>query len=395
MFEKELEELNQKSLLRTLRRINSAQGPRVKIDGREIILLSSNNYLGLANHPRVKEAAIRGIEKYGFGSGASRLISGNMTLHEELEERIADFKGTEAAILFNSGYTANIGIIPALVGKGDFIYSDELNHVSIIDGSRLSRAEIRIYPHKDMTVLEELLKKDKNNGRKLIVTDTVFSMDGDIAPLKDIYNLSQKYSAFLMVDEAHATGVLGSKGRGAVEHFALKGENIIQMGTLGKALGTFGAYIAGSKDLIVYLRNKARSFIYTTSLPPAVAAAAIEAINIIAEDDSLIKGLWDNRKVFIDGLHSLGFDTLSSETPIIPVLAGNIHKALEMAETLYEECIYAPAIRPPTVPEGSSRIRTTVMANHTKEDIEAALSAFRKIKNGKGSNNHRCVERTR
>lgn len=395
MFEKELEELNQKSLLRTLRRINSAQGPRVKIDGREIILLSSNNYLGLANHPRVKEAAIRVIEKYGFGSGASRLVSGNMTLHEELEERIADFKGTEAAILFNSGYTANIGIIPALVGKGDFIYSDELNHVSIIDGSRLSRAEIRIYPHKDMTVLEELLKKDKNNGRKLIVTDTVFSMDGDIAPLKDIYNLSQKYSAFLMVDEAHATGVLGSKGRGAVEHFALKGENIIQMGTLGKALGTFGAYIAGSKDLIVYLRNKARSFIYTTSLPPAVAAAAIEAINIIAEDDSLIKGLWDNRKVFIDGLHSLGFDTLSSETPIIPVLAGNIHKALEMAETLYEECIYAPAIRPPTVPEGSSRIRTTVMANHTKEDIEAALSAFRKIKNGKGSNNHRCVERTR
>lgn len=395
MFEKELEELNQKSLLRTLRRINSAQGPRVKIDGREIILLSSNNYLGLANHPRVKEAAIRVIEKYGFGSGASRLISGNMTLHEELEERISDFKGTEDAILFNSGYTANIGIIPALVGKGDFIYSDELNHVSIIDGSRLSRAEIRIYPHKDMTVLEELLKKDKNNGRKLIVTDTVFSMDGDIAPLKDIYNLSQKYSAFLMVDEAHATGVLGSKGRGAVEHFALKGENIIQMGTLGKALGTFGAYIAGSKDLIVYLRNKARSFIYTTSLPPAVAAAAIEAINIIAEDDSLIKGLWDNRKVFIDGLHSLGFDTLSSETPIIPVLAGNIHKALEMAETLYEECIYAPAIRPPTVPEGSSRIRTTVMANHTKEDIEAALSAFRKIKNGKGSNNHRCVERTR
>lgn len=395
MFEKELEELNQKSLLRTLRRINSAQGPRVKIDEREIILLSSNNYLGLANHPRVKEAAIRGIEKYGFGSGASRLISGNMTLHEELEERIADFKGTEAAILFNSGYTANIGIIPALVGKGDFIYSDELNHVSIIDGSRLSRAEIRIYPHKDMTVLEELLKKDKNNGRKLIVTDTVFSMDGDIAPLKDIYNLSQKYSAFLMVDEAHATGVLGSKGRGAVEHFALKGENIIQMGTLGKALGTFGAYIVGSKDLIVYLRNKARSFIYTTSLPPAVAAAAIEAINIIAEDDSLIKGLWDNRKVFIDGLHSLGFDTLSSETPIIPVLAGDIHKALEMAETLYEECIYAPAIRPPTVPEGSSRIRTTVMANHTKEDIEAALSAFRKIKNGKGSNNHRCVERTR
>ncbi|MEK6691102.1 MAG: 8-amino-7-oxononanoate synthase [Nitrospirota bacterium] len=395
MFEKELEELNQKSLLRTLRRINSAQGPRVKIDGREIILLSSNNYLGLANHPRVKEAAIRVIEKYGFGSGASRLISGNMTLHEELEERIADFKGTEAAILFNSGYTANIGIIPALVGKGDFIYSDELNHVSIIDGSRLSSAEIRIYPHKDMTVLEELLKKDKNNGRKLIVTDTVFSMDGDIAPLKDIYNLSQRYSAFLMVDEAHATGVLGSKGRGAVEHFALKGENIIQMGTLGKALGTFGAYIAGSKDLIVYLRNKARSFIYTTSLPPAVAAAAIEAINIIAEDNSLIKGLWDNRKVFIDGLHSLGFDTLSSETPIIPVLAGNIHKALEMAETLYEECIYAPAIRPPTVPEGSSRIRTTVMANHTKEDIEAALSAFRKIKNGKGSNNHRCVERTR
>ncbi|MBI5198530.1 MAG: aminotransferase class I/II-fold pyridoxal phosphate-dependent enzyme, partial [Nitrospirae bacterium] len=218
---------------------------------------------------------------------------------------------------------------------------------------------------------------------------------GDIAPLKEIYELARRYDSILIVDEAHATGVLGKKGRGAIEHFGLQNNDIIQMGTLSKALGTFGAYIAGSKGLIVYLRNKARSFIYTTSLPPAVAAAAIEAINIITEDDSLIKGLWDNRKVFIDGLHSLGFDTLSSETPIIPVLAGDIPKALEMAEILYEECIYAPAIRPPTVPEESSRIRTTVMANHTKEDIEAALSAFRKIKNGKGSNNHRCVERTR
>lgn len=379
MFDKELKELNQKSLLRTLRRIDSAQGPRVIIDGKEVILLSSNNYLGLANHPRVKKAAVTAIEKYGFGSGASRLISGNMSLHEELEERICEFKGVEAALIFNSGYTTNIGIIPILVGKGDFVYSDELNHASIIDGSRLSRAEIRIYPHKDMNTLEDILKKDGGKIRKLIITDTVFSMDGDLAPLKDIYDLSQRYSTLLMVDEAHATGVIGKMGRGAVEHFGLSGKDIIQMGTFGKALGSFGAYVAGSKDLIGYLINKARSFIYTTSLPSSVAAASIEAIKIIEEDESLIKRLWDKRKMFIDGLHSLGINTLCSETPIIPILIGDPYKAMEAARILFEQGVYAPAIRPPTVPEGSSRIRTTVMATHTRDDIEEALRAFRKV----------------
>jgi 8-amino-7-oxononanoate synthase len=376
-FEKELNELSQKGLLRTLKRIDSAQGPKVIIDGKEVILLSSNNYLGLANHERVKEAAINAIERYGLGSGASRLISGNMSLHEELEERIAKFKGKDEALLFNSGYTANIGIIPAIIGKGDFIYSDELNHASIIDGSRLSRAEIRVYPHKDTNALEYLLKRD--NGRKLIITDTVFSMDGDIAPLKEIYDLSQKYSAILMVDEAHATGVLGKKGRGGLEHFGIEDKDIIQMGTLGKALGAFGAYVTGSKGLIGYLRNKSRSFIYTTSLPPSIAAAAIEAIKIIEEDGSLIKGLWNNRKIFVEGLHSLGFDTLNSENPIIPIFIGETYKAMKMAELLFEEGVFAPAIRPPTVPEGSSRIRTTVMATHTREDIEKALRAFRKL----------------
>lgn len=378
MFEKELKELKKKGLFRTLRRIDSAQGPTVKIDGREVILLASNNYLGLANHPRVKEAAIRAIERYGFGSGASRLISGNMSLHEELEERIAKFKGTESALLFNSGYTANTGIIPAVVGKGDFIYSDELNHASIIDGCRLSRANIRIYPHKDIDTLERLSKKDK--GRKLIITDTIFSMDGDIAPLKDIYYLAQKYSAIFMVDEAHATGVLGKRGRGAVEYFGLRNKDIIQMGTLGKALGSFGAYAAGSKELITYLRNKVRTFIYTTSLPPPVAAAAIEAIKIIEDDKSLIKRLWDNRKMLVDGLNSSGFNTMGSQTPIVPILLGDAKKALRVAHALFEEGIYAPAIRPPTVPEGESRIRTTVMAIHTKDDIEKALRAFEKIK---------------
>lgn len=379
MFEKELKYLNQKGLLRTLRKIDSAEGPRITINGKELILLSSNNYLGLANHPRVKEAAIRAIERYGLGSGASRLISGNMSPHEELEERISRFKGTESALVFNSGYTANIGIIPSIVGKGDFIYSDELNHASIIDGSRLSRAEIRIYPHKDMNGLEDLLKKEKGNGRKLIITDTVFSMDGDIAPLKEIYELSKRYDAILMVDEAHATGVLGKKGRGAIEHFNLKDNDIIQMGTLGKALGTFGAYVAGSKELISYLKNKARSFIYTTSLPPSIAAASIEAINIIEEDPTYLRKLWENRKVFIEGLHSMGLNTLCSETPIIPVFIGDMQKALEIARLLFEEGIFAPAIRPPTVPEGSSRIRTTVMATHTKDDLDEALKAFRKV----------------
>ncbi len=378
-FIEELKELKQKDLLRAMRKIDSAQGPRVLIEGREIILLSSNNYLGLANHPRVKEAAIRAIERYGFGSGASRLISGNMSLHEELEERLARFKGVESALIFNSGYTANTGVIPAIAGIGDFIYSDELNHASIIDGSRLSRAEIRVYPHKDMNALEDLLKKEKGQGRKLIITDTVFSMDGDIAPLKEIYDLSRMYDAILMIDEAHATGVLGKKGRGAIEHFNLKDNDIIQMGTLGKALGTFGAYIAGSKELINYLISKARSFIYTTSLPPSVLAAAIEAINIIEEDGSLLKRLWDNRKRFIESLHSSGFDTLRSETPIIPVFIGDAHKAIKMAEFLFEQGIFAPAIRPPTVPEGRSRIRTTVMATHTKEDIEKAVKALSKV----------------
>lgn len=380
-LENELKDLEQKGLLRTLKRVDSDQGPRVKIDGKEVILLSSNNYLGLANHPRVKRAAINAIEKYGLGSGASRLISGNMSLHEELEERIAKFKGTEKSLLFNSGYTANTGVIPALVGKGDFIYSDELNHASIIDGSRLSKAEIKIYPHKDIERLEDLLKRDRGKGKRLIITDTVFSMDGDIAPLKELYELSERYSALLMVDEAHATGVLGKKGRGGVEHFGLEDKNIIQMGTLSKALGSFGAYIAGSKSLIVYLKNKARSFIYTTSLPPAIAAASIEAINIIEEDSSLIKRLWDNRRIFIEGFHSIGLDTMSSETPIIPIFIGDTYKALKVADLLFKEGIYAPAIRPPTVPEGSSRIRTTVMATHTDEDIEKALRAFGRVIN--------------
>ncbi|MEK6692036.1 MAG: 8-amino-7-oxononanoate synthase [Nitrospirota bacterium] len=379
IFKKELEELNQKGLVRTLKRIDSAQGPRVTIDRREIILLSSNNYLGLANNTRVKEAAIRAIERYGFGSGASRLISGNTALHEELEEKIARFKGTESALIFNSGYTANTGVIPALVGKGDFIYSDEFNHASIIDGSRLSRAEIRIYPHKDMNSIEDLLKRDAGNGRKLIITDTVFSMDGDIAPLKEIYELAMRYDAILMIDEAHATGVLGKKGRGAIEHFGLENNDIIQMGTLGKALGTFGAYAAGSKELINFFINKSRSFIFTTSLPPAVAAATIEALNIIEEDVSLIKRLWENRKMFLEGLHYLGLNTSGSETPIIPVFIGDASKTSKVAQLLYENSVYAPAIRPPTVPHGSSRIRTTVMATHTIEDIEKAIEAFKTV----------------
>jgi len=380
MFENELSQLEQENLLRHLVPISSSQGPRVTINGNDVILLCSNNYLGIAEHPALRQAAIAALERYGFGSGASRLVSGNMNLHEELETRIAAFKGTASAILFNSGHAANTGVIPAIAGEGDLVLSDRLNHASIIDGCRLSRARTLVYHHCDCDHLESLLKGHTVARRKLIVTDGVFSMDGDIAPLADLAGLAERYNAILMVDDAHGTGVLGEGGRGTAEHFGLAGRVHIQMGTLGKSLGSFGAYVAGDSDIIRHLQNAARSFVFSTSLPPAVCAASIAALDVLEREPWRRKKLGENRDRLVNGLAGLGIRTGNSRTPIIPVIAKDTPSALKASQDLLERGIFAPAIRPPSVPEGSSRIRATVMATHSSADIDSAIGAFGMLK---------------
>jgi 8-amino-7-oxononanoate synthase len=379
MFEHELSQSEQSNLLRRIMVIDSTGGPRVTIAGRDMLLLCSNDYLGLANHPALRQAAMQAMERYGFGSGASRLISGTSPLHQALEDRIARFKGTEAALVFNSGYAANTGIIPAIAGAGDMILSDSLNHASIIDGCRLSKAEVKVFRHKDLGQVETLLKKGLNAKRKLIVIDGVFSMDGDIAPLQELVSLSEKYNAILMVDDAQGAGVLGKTGRGTVEHAGVSGRVHIQMGTLGKAFGSFGAYAAGNKDIIDLLINRARSFIYSTALPPSVCAASIAAIDIVQQEPERRERLWKNRSQFVNGLKSIGINTGASETPIIPIVIGDSGRTLKSAERLFECGIYAPAIRPPTVAADAARIRTTVTAAHTEDDVAFALDIFRRL----------------
>jgi len=384
-LKKELQELENGGLLRKLRLLEGAQDPKVVVEGREVLNLCSNNYLGLANDARVKKAAQDAVEKYGVGSGASRLITGNMELHEQLEKKIAQFKGTESALLFNTGYMANAGTISALMDRGGIIFSDKLNHASIVDGIILSRAEYKRYPHGDFKTLEKMLKSSKGYQKKLIVTDSIFSMDGDIAPLPEITELAEKYDAWLFVDEAHATGVLGKNGRGAVEHFALEGPDIdIQMGTLSKAVGTFGAFVCGSKYLIDYLINKSRSFIYTTALPPAVCAASITALDIIQNEPERRQRLWQNTELMKKGLDGLGFDTMGSQTPIIPIATKDIQTTVDFSRKLFEEGIFALGIRPPTVPDGASRLRVTVTSEHTTQDLQNTLDIFSKIKKDLG-----------
>ncbi len=376
MFEIELAELEQHHLLRKSHVIESSNGTRVTIDGKSLLLMCSNDYLGLSRHPALREAACTAARQWGVGSGASRLVSGTSSVHQELEFRIARFKCTEAAILFNSGYAANTGIIPALAGDDDSILSDSLNHASIIDGCRLSSASVLVYRHKDMNHLEELLKRCSASRRKLIITDGVFSMDGDIAPLRDIVSLSDKYDAMLMVDDAHATGVLGETGRGTTEHFGLEGRVHIQMGTLGKALGSFGAYAAGSKSLIEYLLNRSRSYCYSTSLPAVICAASIAAINIVENDPGMREHLWKNQNRFIDGLREIGISPASSESPIVPIIVGKSERVLKASARLFDHGIYATAIRPPTVMEDTARIRMTIVATQTGTDIDSALDAL-------------------
>lgn len=377
----ELEEIRREGLYRSLKCVEGHQGARITIDGRECINLCSNNYLGLANNPKLKQAAIEAIQKYGVGSGASRLVCGNFKLYQELEDRIAGFKKQEAALVFNSGYLANLGVITALVGRGDIVFSDKLNHASIVDAILLSRAEFRRYPHKNMGALEKMLGVQGPGSRvrkKLIVTDSVFSMDGDIAPLPEIVELAKNNGAMVMVDEAHATGVFGENRTGLSEHFGLQSEIDIHMGTLSKAFGCLGGYVAGKKGLIEYLINKSRSLIYTTALTPPVLAAGIAAVDIIERDNWLKKALWENAGFLRRGLMDLGFNLMSSESQIMPILIGGAEKTVEFSGALFEEGIFIQAIRPPTVPKGASRLRLTVIATHKRQDLERALEIIGK-----------------
>jgi glycine C-acetyltransferase/8-amino-7-oxononanoate synthase len=378
MFERHLQKLEEQHLLRWLRTIASATGPSVTLENRPVILLSSNNYLGLATHPVVVEAAIAATREYGAGSGASRLVCGSLPPHQTLETALARFKGTETSLAFAAGYLANISVIPALIGKEGLILADRLCHASLIDGCRLSGAAFRVYRHRDMDHLERLLKRRSSASSTLIVTDGVFSMDGDIAPLADIAALAERYDAAVFVDDAHGTGVLGQEGRGSLEHCKVEGRLPYHMGTLSKALGSVGAYLAGSATFIAYLVNTCRAFTYTTAPTPASAAAASAALQVIRQEPERRARLWHNRETLAGGLTRLGYQLAASESPILPILVGHSDRALSLAEALLEQGVYAPAIRPPTVPPNTSRIRVTITADHTAEQIEEALTAFQR-----------------
>jgi 8-amino-7-oxononanoate synthase len=377
MFGEEIRNLKEKNLLRDLRDRGSSQGPRIRFSGKEYINFSSNDYLGLANHNYVVDRVRKALDEYGFGSGASRLMGGGSELHKELEERIAIFKTTEGALVFNSGYSANTGIIPSIADKDTTIFSDEFNHASIIDGCRLSSSKTLVYRHRDMTHLEELMKRE-DSRKKIVVTDTIFSMDGDIAPLPGISIICRNYDAILYLDEAHATGIIGN-GRGALAHFGMKPEEwIIQMGTFSKAFGSIGAFLAGSTDVVQWTLNTARSFIYSTALPACVIAGSMAALELIENDPAVIKKLWDNRSMAVNGIRDTGFDIRGSETPIIPVMTGTVEDTLQISRHLFEKGIFAPGIRPPTVKE--PRIRISITAAHTGEDIDRLIEAFTEAK---------------
>ena len=372
----ELTALEHAGLRRHLRTVMSAPTGTINLDGRDVVLLGSNNYLGLSTHPQVVAAAVDATQTFGTGASGSRLISGNSALYTTLETNLAKVKNTEAALVFSSGYTANTSVIPILAGEGDLILSDALNHASIIDGCRLSRATKKVYRHCDVEHLKGLLSESRAFRRRLIVTDGVFSMDGDIAPLPDIYDLAVQYDAMLLVDDAHGFGVLGRDGSGTVAHFGLVKEGIIQMGTLSKAIGALGGYIAGSRALIELLINKARGFIFTTGLPPATLAAANAALNLMRSSPELRQRLFLHARTLKTALIDLGYTLLPSETQILPVMLGSPQRATSIADALLAERVFAPAIRPPAVPPDTSRLRLTVMATHTEAEIQQAIDAF-------------------
>ncbi|HEX6140258.1 MAG TPA: glycine C-acetyltransferase [Candidatus Limnocylindria bacterium] len=383
-LEGEIDELKAKGLFRRLRVVQSQQKSRCVIDGKEVITLSSNNYLGLNTHPRLMEAAERAVREFGAGSGAVRTIAGTMSLHEELEARLAGFKHVEAVLTFQSGFTCNTGVIPILAPEGAVIVSDALNHASIIDGIRLTKAERRIFPHADMDGLRSALRevRDAPGGAErtvLVITDGVFSMDGDIARLPEIVEAAEEADAIVYVDDAHASGVLGRNGRGSVDHFDLHGRVHVQVGTLSKAIGVLGGYVAGPATLRTVLEHRARPFLFSTSHPPAVAAACLAAIDVLEDEPELIERLWENTRFFKAGLAGLGFDIGQSETPITPVIAGSGALAMKLSDRLFEEGVFAQGIGFPTVPDDRSRVRTIVTAEHTRDELETCLAAFETV----------------
>lgn len=375
----ELDNLRQQDALGIIRVLDGPQLSKTSIDGRTVVNLASNNYLGLTTHPRLKERALEAVRTLGVGSGSVRTIAGTLELHEELERRLAAFKQTEAAVVFQSGFTANAGTVSAILTRNDAVVSDELNHASIIDGCRLSRATIRVFPHKDIDAARAILKELPATQRKLLITDGVFSMDGDLGPLPALCDLAEEFGAIMMVDDAHASGVFGRNGRGTVDHFGMHGRVDVQVGTLSKAIGTLGGYVAGSRKLIDFLRQRARPFMFSTSHPPAVAAASIAALDVLLEEPQIIDRLWENTRFFKSGLQQLGFDTGVSESPVTPVIVGETSVASRMSARLFEAGVFALGIGFPVVPRGKARLRTIVTATHTRDDLQFALDAFGRV----------------
>ncbi len=375
----ELDSLKQQNLYRRLRILEDEQKAHTTFDQRSVVNLSSNNYLGLTTHPKLRERALKAIEQFGVGSGSVRTIAGTMEIHMELERRLAEFKQVEAVVVFQSGFAANAGTVSAVLTKEDVVISDELNHASIIDGCRLSRATIKVFPHKDVDAARKVIASLPAGQRKLLITDGVFSMDGDLGPLPDLCALAEETGCIMMVDDAHASGVFGRNGRGTVDHFGMHGRVDIQVGTLSKAVGALGGYVAGNRNLIEFLYHRARPFLFSTSHPPAVAAACIAALDVLTEEPEIIERLWDNTRFFKAGLERLGFDTGLSESPITPVIAGDSVKANALSDRLFQEGVFAQAIAFPTVARDKARVRTIVTSTHTREDLQFALDKFAKV----------------
>jgi glycine C-acetyltransferase len=375
----ELNALKEQNLYRRLRVLEDEQKARTTFDHTSVVNLSSNNYLGLTTHPRLRQRALEAVEQYGVGSGSVRTIAGTMAIHMELERRLAEFKKVEAVVVFQSGFSANAGTVSAVLTKDDVVISDELNHASIIDGCRLSRAAIKVFPHRDVDAARRVISDLPAGQRKLLITDGVFSMDGDLGPLPELCTLAEETGCIMMVDDAHASGVFGANGRGTIDHFNVHGRVDIQVGTLSKAVGVLGGYVAGSRALVEFLYHRARPFLFSTSHPPAVAAACIAAIDVLMDEPGIIDRLWKNARFFKSGLQQLGFDTGASESPITPVITGDGALAMKLSDRLFEEGVFAQGIAFPTVAKDKARVRTIVTATHTREDLEFALDKFQKV----------------
>jgi glycine C-acetyltransferase len=375
----ELDGLKSQGLYRRLRVLDDEQRAHTSFDHRSVVNLSSNNYLGLTTHPRLRERALEATRTLGVGSGSVRTIAGTMSIHMELERRLAEFKRTEATVVFQSGFTANAGTVSSILGKDDFIVSDELNHASIIDGARLSRATIKVFPHRDAKAARAIVQELPRERRRLIISDGVFSMDGDLGALPALCDVADEFGCIMMVDDAHASGVFGTNGRGTIDHFGLHGRVDIQVGTLSKAMGALGGYVAGSSALIEFLYHRARPFLFSTSHPPAVAASCLAAIDVLESEPQLIERLWDNTRLFKSGLKSLGFDTGTSESPITPVIVGDAALAMKLSDVLFDNGVFAQGIGFPTVPHGKARVRTIVTATHTRDELQFALDCFAKV----------------